>query len=109
MSITTISMFLASVALQLVMLTALPSTMGYTKLLPTLVAIAAINLAIFLFARLLAGGVNLSILIPLSAAVIPLGAIVIAIVVYKEPVSVLKIALLVGACGMIGAAASVRS
>jgi small multidrug resistance pump len=53
------------------------------------------------------GGAKLGIMMPLLAAVIPIGIIVIGISLYGESASVLKVALLIGACGLIGAAASV--
>ena len=62
---------------------------------------------IWMVARMYHGGAKLGIMMPLLAAVIPLGIIVIGIYMYGESASMLKIALLVGACGLIGAAASV--
>ena len=44
---------------------------------------------------------------PLLAAVIPLGVIAIGILAYNESASPLRIALLLGACGLIGAASMV--
>jgi hypothetical protein len=44
---------------------------------------------------------------PLLAAVIPLGVIAIGVAFYNESASPLRVAMLVGACALIGAAAAV--
>jgi multidrug transporter EmrE-like cation transporter len=100
--------FLVSVALQIVTMSLLPLSRGYTVLWPTLCVIAAINIAVWLFARIVASGAQLSILIPLSATLIPLCVIAVAIFVYGEPAPVLKILLLVAASVLIGIASGLR-
>jgi multidrug transporter EmrE-like cation transporter len=100
--------FLASVALQIVMLTLLPLTRGYTRFWPTLGAILSINVAIFLLARLVANGAQLSLLIPISATLIPMSIIVIGVLVYGEAASLERIALLLFATALIGIASRLK-
>lgn len=107
-SIGNVLCFLASVALQIIMLTLMPLSKGYTILLPTLGAMLASNTAMWLFARIIASGVQLSILIPISATVTPLTVIAIGVLVYGEPAPALKIVLLVSAASLVGIASSLR-
>jgi multidrug transporter EmrE-like cation transporter len=107
-SATDVISFILVVVLQIVMLTLMPLSKGYTILWPTLGAIAAINIAMWLLARIVASGAQLSILIPISATVIPLSVIAVGIFVYGEPAPVLKIVLLVVASLMIGVASGLR-
>ena len=100
--------FFISVILQVVMITLLPATKAYTNLCPTLAAIVCINVAIWLFARIVASGVQLSYLIPISATVIPLAVIAAGILIYGEPAPVLKIGLLVFSSILIGVASSLK-
>jgi hypothetical protein len=58
-------------------------------------------------ARLYNGGAKLGIMMPLLAAVIPIGIIAIGVFMYGEKASPAKVALLVAACGLIGAAAAI--
>lgn len=96
------------VALQIVMFSFLPATRGYTNLIPTLICLASANLANFLFSRILVGGSQLSFLVPLTAALVPLSVVAVAIFFYGEPAPPLKLVLLVIACGMIGVASAIR-
>ena len=102
LSLKVILSFLLSIAMQIGMISLLPASSGYTKPLPTLCCIFLINISIWLLARIVASGVQLSILIPLSATLTPLAAIGIGIFVYGEPAPVLKMILLLSAAGLIG-------
>jgi multidrug transporter EmrE-like cation transporter len=99
---TSILTFLASVLLQVATLSMLPSTKNYTVFWPTLIAVLSINVAMWLFARLIANGVHLSVLVPIAAAVVPLCQIAVGICFYGETAPVLKVVLLVVATGLIG-------
>ena len=57
-----------------------------------------------LLGRLLSAGVNLSLIVPLLSAGAPLGSIAVATLAYGEPASLAKIATLIVACLLIGAA-----
>ncbi len=103
-----LGLFFASIALQIVMLSALPLSKGYTQPWPTAVAVVSVNLAMFLLARLFHSGAQLSILVPLSATIIPLGAIALGLFVYGEPAPMMKVVLLLIAAVVIGAASAVK-
>jgi hypothetical protein len=65
-------------------------------------------LGIGALARLTHHGVELSILIPIIAAAIPLTTVVVGIIVYGESASPLKIGLLLVACLSVGWAATLQ-
>ena len=102
-----ILLFSASVAFQLAAMFVLPRTRGFTAPLPTLACAALFIAGIWMVARMYASGAKLGIMSPLLAAVIPLGVIAIGIFIYHESASPLRVALLIGACALIGAAAAV--
>ena len=83
----------------------LPRTQGFTQWVPSLFCAAGFMITAWALSRLVYSGMQLSILMPLAAAVIPLATIAIGILAYGESASVQKIALLVVACGLIGVAA----
>jgi len=99
-----VAMFTASMALQLFMLSMLPLSKGYTSPLPTIAALVSLNLAFYIYARLIADGAQLSIMVPLSATVIPLCSIAIGVFFYGEPAPLLKLGLLFLATIIIGIA-----
>ena len=105
---TVIVTFVASVVLQVVGLSLLPRSEGFTRPLPTLVLIVAFIAGIGLMARLTASGVPISMLIPITGAVVPLSVVAVGILVYGEPASLLRVALLVVAWVLIGLAGSGR-
>jgi multidrug transporter EmrE-like cation transporter len=84
----------------------LPRTAGMSRLLPTVACAACFVIAIGSLARLSFKGVPLGILIPMSAAIVPLATIFIGMFVYGESASPLKLGLLIGACGAVGWAAA---
>ena len=105
---TVIGTFVLSVILQVVGLSLLPRSEGFTRPLPTLGLIVAFIAGIWLMARLTASGVPISILIPITGAVIPLAVVAVGILVYGEPASLFRVALLIVACLLIGLAGSMR-
>src|SRR5450432_1811692 len=100
-------LFFVSVAFQLAAMFILPRTRGFTAPLPTLACAVLFVCGIGAVARMYVSGAKLGIMSPLLAAVIPLGVIAIGVFAYNESASPLRIALLLGACGLIGAAAMV--
>jgi multidrug transporter EmrE-like cation transporter len=104
LSLTTTAIFAASIVFQVLALGRLPLTRGFTDVVQTAVCVLVFSIGIGLLARIIASGVPLSILIPLSAAAVPLALIIVGIVIYGEPASFAKFALLVLACGTIGVA-----
>jgi len=103
-----IAMFGASIVLQLISLAFMPLSHGYTKPLPTLGVIVCTNLTVYFFALLVARGVQLSVLIPISAALVPLGAIALGVLTNGESAPMLKMAILVFAAFLIGVASSLK-
>lgn len=108
LSPTVIGTFVVSIVLQVVALSLLPSSAGFARPLPTLGVIVAFIAGIGLMARLSALGVPLSVLIPLSAAVVPLVIVAVGVLVYGEPASLMRVVLLLGACLLIGVASSIQ-
>jgi multidrug transporter EmrE-like cation transporter len=100
-------MFFASAAFQVLAVVFLPRTRGFTQPVPTLVCCALFVCGIWVIARMYESGAKLGILSPLLAAVIPLGVMAVSILMYHESASPLRVGLLIGACGLIGAAAAV--
>jgi small multidrug resistance pump len=100
-------MFFASVAFQLAAMVILPRTRGFTAPWPTLACAVLFVCGIGTIARMYQSGAKLGIMSPLLAAVIPLGVIAIGVLMYHESASPMRIALLLAACGLIGAAAMV--
>lgn len=97
----------AAVVSQVIGLSLMPLTKGATAVLPSLACGTAFLIGLFIMARLTASGVNLSVLLPFMAAVVPLCVIAIGILGYGETASVLKLSLLVSACLVIGFASSI--
>ena len=100
-----IAMFVTSVVAQLVGVMLMPHTHGFTKLWPTLGCGLAFAVGLWMVARMIESGAALGILMPLLAAVIPIGAIAIGVVMFGETASWTKVAMLLFACGLVGAAA----
>lgn len=103
-SINVVLMFFISIASQVFAVYMLPLTRGSTAPIPTLTVIASFCLFAVLLSRLLNSGLNLSFVIPIISAAIPLGATFVAILVYGESASFAKVASLVVACALIGVA-----
>jgi multidrug transporter EmrE-like cation transporter len=99
-----IGMMILSAASQLFGIAMLPLSQGFTKPLPTLGALLGYLVGLFLMARMAHAGVNLSLLVPVLAALIPIGSIVLSVAVYGEAASVAKLSVLVVACLLIGVA-----
>ena len=102
-----IGMILIATAAQVLAVFLLPMSRGLTQLLPTIVMAVAFLFALGIMARLVNAGVNLSLLIPVQAALVPLASIAISILVYGEAASLAKVGMLVFACVLIGAANAV--
>lgn len=83
----------------------LPRTAGFTKLMPTLLCSLGFLVTAWALSRLVHGGMQLSILMPLAATIVPLAAVIVGVLYFNDPVSPLKIGLLIAACGLIGVAA----
>jgi quaternary ammonium compound-resistance protein SugE len=99
-----IAQFIAAAAGQVLAIGLLPRTLGFTDAANSIACVASFSLSLWLIARILQSGVNLSILVPLMSAISPLGGVLVAILVYREHASLPKVAALAIACGLIGLA-----
>jgi quaternary ammonium compound-resistance protein SugE len=99
-----IAVFLISVLLQVVSLSWLPATEGFTRPVPVMILILASIAGMALLARLSSAGVPVTILVPISSAAVPMGVIVVGIVLQGEPASFGRVVTLTIACGLIGVA-----
>ncbi len=93
-----------SVLAQILALSMLPASNGLTAPLPTLGMALGFAVGIGIMARIAYAGINLGLLVPIMSALVPLGAIAVSVLVFKEPASTAKIGMLLAACGLIGAA-----
>lgn len=93
-----------SAAAQVLGIYLLPMTKGLTQPLPTIGAACAFLFGIGLMARIAHAGVNLSLLIPILSATVPLGAIAVGMLAYGEAASLAKLGMLAAACILIGVA-----
>jgi surface polysaccharide O-acyltransferase-like enzyme len=107
MTATTILTFIATVVLQIAALTLLPMTKAFTKPLATLACLAALFLAMYLFARMIASGVQFAVLIPLNAAAVPMCSLILGALFMGQGASPLKFMTLVVACALVGLAGRV--
>jgi multidrug transporter EmrE-like cation transporter len=96
--------FVALIVLQLVALTLLPRTQGFTNPGITAVMLTFLGVSYWLLARMIRSGANLGILIPLMSTIIPLATIAIGVLLYGESASGIRIGLLVCACVLVGIA-----
>jgi len=97
--------FVLIIALQIVGIALLPRTLGLTRLIPTIGMYAAFGATYWIIARMIKAGVNLGILIPINAAVVPIATVIMGVLLYGESASPARLVLLGIACILIGAAA----
>ena len=102
-----IAILAASVVFQVIGLSLMPLTKGLTELVPSIGCGIAFLAGLGLMARLLNSGINLGILLPFMAAIVPLCAIAVGIMFYGESASLTKLSLLVSACLVVGFASSI--
>ena len=101
-----IALVATSVVCQVIGASLMPMTKGLTEIIPTLGFGIAFAIGLGIMARLINSGINLSALLPFMAAVVPLCAIAVGVLVYGESASALKLSLLVFSCLTIGFASS---
>jgi multidrug transporter EmrE-like cation transporter len=90
-----IGTFFVSIVLQAAALSLLPITQGFSRPLPTIALIVLFVAGIGLLARIIATGV-------------PLAVLAVGVTFYGEHASLLRVALLIAACGLIGVASIIR-
>ena len=84
-------------------LSLLPATRGFTAIVPTSICIVSFVASFAVFARLIANGVELSMLTPIVTITLQLVVLVIGVAVYQEHASPARLGLLLGATVMIAA------
>ena len=97
-------LFFLAILFQVIGLSVLPLTRGFTNIVPTIICIVTFIVGIGMFARILTTGVQLSTLIPIAAAAVPLAIVAVGLLIYGEPASLYRVLLLVIACVAIGVA-----
>jgi small multidrug resistance pump len=107
LTLQTIAIFLVSVCFQVLGAAMLPASKGFTSVGPSLVCVGSFAIALWLLARLIATGAELSILIPFSSTLTPLASVAVGVLVYGESINAMKGILLVIACGLVVVAARV--
>lgn len=102
-----IMMFAVSVVFQVIGILLMPMTKGLTEIMPTLGSALAFLVGLGAMARIIHSGINLSILAPFMAAIVPICIVTISIFIYGESASLTKISLLLSACFVIGFASNI--
>ncbi len=82
-------------------------TAGFRDIGWTLACLATYALSQFIIAETIRQGMALSLIMPILAALVPLATIAVAVLVFKEQASWLRLGMLSAACLLIGAAATV--
>lgn len=85
----------------------LPKTAAFRHLPWTLACLATYAISLYALARTLNEGMNLSLAMPVLAAIVPLLSILVAVAILGEPLLWLRVSLLGAACLLIGLAAQV--
>lgn len=93
-----------SVLFQVGALLLMPLTKGFTAPLPSLGLALLFSTGLALLARLSAAGAELGVLVPLASAVVPITTTLIAIPLFGESASPIKLGCLLAACALIGLA-----
>jgi quaternary ammonium compound-resistance protein SugE len=101
-------LFFLSLGSQVIAVSVLPKTDGFTAPLWTITCLIPYLVAMWLIAVMIRQGTALSVVMPLFAAAVPLAAIAVDYCVYGKGFSVTKLGLLVGSCCAIGVAGSMR-
>lgn len=103
----TVVTFLISMVFQVTGILLLPASKGFTNPLPSIGVVASFGVGLWMLARISNSGVNLGLLIPISAACVPLFTMAAGVLFFHEPGNALRVALLAGACVIIGLAGRV--
>ncbi|OPY77989.1 MAG: hypothetical protein A4E65_02483 [Syntrophorhabdus sp. PtaU1.Bin153] len=103
LSLNVILLLITTISAQIAGVYFLPLTKGFTSPVHTIAGSLCFLVGIATMARLIHSGLNLSVIFPFVAAIVPLGAVVIGILVNGDPASLIRISVLVLACLAIGA------
>lgn len=108
MTVSSVALFFFLIVSQIVATSLLPRTAGFTNISWTIACLSVYAISFWSLSHIIYKGMPLSLVVPICAAVVPLASIAIAVVFYKEAASLLKIAMLCSACGLIGLASVVK-
>lgn len=106
--IQTILLFVVVIATQIIGGIFLPRTDAFRNMPWTAACLGTYVLSFYLMAVMISRGMPLSLLLPLMAALVPLAMVGVGVWMYGEPASWTKLAILAGACGLIGVAGAVK-
>lgn len=107
LSLPIIAAFAFTIVGQAIGLSLIPATRGFTAIWPTIACILSFVLSFGVFARLVNKGVQLSLLTAIVTVTLQLVVVVVGIIVYHQPASLTKIALLLGAAVIVAVASQV--
>jgi multidrug transporter EmrE-like cation transporter len=93
-----------AIASQVLAIYLMPMTRGASAFIPTAGVMFCFAIFTVLISRLLMTGFQLVIVVPLVAASVPLGGILVGIFAYGETASLAKVAVLLLACLLVGTA-----
>ncbi|CAN5406707.1 hypothetical protein BH10PSE12_BH10PSE12_25480 [soil metagenome] len=108
LSFASVALFVVLITSQMAAISLLPRTAGFTDLYWTIACLGLYAISMWCLAHMIHAGMPLSLMIPILAALVPLVAIAVGVIFYKEAASVFKVVILCTACGMIGAASLVK-
>jgi small multidrug resistance pump len=94
-------LFLTVLVSQLIGVALLPKTDGYTNVGYSVLQLAMFGISFAAMSRLLRGGVQLGILIPILSVAMPLASVLIGITFYHESASLPRVGMLLAACVLI--------
>lgn len=103
-----VALFIFLIVTQIVAVSLLPRTAGFTNLYWTIACLSTFAVSYWSLAYIIQTGMPLSIVVPIVAAVVPLASIAVGVVFYREAASLLRIVLLCSACGVIGLASVIK-
>ncbi len=85
----------------------LVKTEGFRNMAWTAACLAIYAVSLYALAETIRQGMALSLVMPILAALVPLATIAVALIVFKEQASWLRLGMLSGACLLIGVASTV--
>jgi multidrug transporter EmrE-like cation transporter len=103
-----VGLFLFITLTQILAISLIPRTAAFTDPYWTIACLSVYLVSLWTLSYMIHTGMQLSLLIPILSAIVPLATIAIGVIFYKEAASLYKVVLLCAACGMIGVASSMK-
>ncbi len=104
----TILLFAAIIATQIIGGIFLPRTNAFRHVGWTVLCVGTYIISFWCMSVSISRGLPLSMLMPILAATVPLALVIVGVVIYREPASLQKIAVLGAACIAIGFASTMK-